>query len=253
LNKSLAQFCSLGNNLGMTLTNLIQPSGPVDDFAGSQALGRRLAQHLANALELTRRAMHELPDATVLCKSGDRMTQLPYVMSGRLDVVVYVPNSSDGQIVPISFQAGEFAFLSYLFNHLPSGGDLIVREAAVIKWIEVAEMERVLLSDPNSLVLLVRFLGLRLREVQEREKALSTRGVKSRIAAGLLRCAVAQLPRVDGKVIVFMTHEQLASRCGVSRPKTSMALKNMENQGMIQLGCKRIEVLDIHSIRQFIS
>lgn len=253
MNESLAQFCSLGNNLGMTLTNLIQPSGPVDDFAGSQALGRRLAQHLANALELPRRAMHELPDATVLCKSGDRMTQLPYVMSGRLDVVVYVPNSSDGQIVPISFQAGEFAFLSYLFNHLPSGGDLIVREAAVIKWIEVAEMERVLLSDPNSLVLLVRFLGLRLREVQAREKALSTRGVKSRIGAGLLRYAAAMTPRPDGKVIIPLTHEQLATRCGVSRSKASTTLKKLEHLGMIHLGRKWIELLDADSLRRSIA
>jgi CRP-like cAMP-binding protein len=249
LNKSLAVFCSLGNNLGMTLTNLIQPSGPVDDFAGSQALGRRLAQHLANALDLPRKALHELPDATVLCKSGDRMTQLPYVMSGRLDVVVYVPSSSDGQIVPISFQAGEIAFLSYLFNHLPSGGDLIVREAAVIKWIEVAEMERVLLSDPSSLVLLVRFLGLRLREVQARERALSTRGVKSRIGAGLLRYAAAQSPRADGIVIIPLTHEQMASRCGVSRPKASIALKNMEQLGIIKLGRKWIQVLDVDALR----
>jgi len=185
----------------------------------------------------------------VLCKSGDRMNQVPYVMSGRLDVVVYVPSSSDGQIVPISFQAGEIPFLSYLFNHLPSGGDLIVREAAVIKWIEVAEMERVLLSDPSSMVLLVRFLGLRLREVQARERALSTRGVKSRIGAGLLRYATAQSPRADGRVIIPLTHEQLASRCGVSRPKASIALKNMEQLGIIKLGRKWIEVLDANALR----
>lgn len=237
----------------MTLVQQIRTNVPPEDFAGSQAFGRRLAHHLANALELRRRAMHELPVDTVLCKSGDLMTQLPFVMSGRLDVAVYVPGSSDGQIIPISFQAGEVAFLSYLFNHLPSGGDLIVREPAVIQWIEVADLERVLLSDPNSMVLLVRFLGHRLREVQAREKALSTRGVKSRIGAGLLRYAAAQGPRVDGRVIVSLTHEQLASRCGVSRPKASTALKNMEQLGMIQLGCKWIEVLDAESLRRSIA
>lgn len=237
----------------MTLAPHIRPSEPASDFAGSQAWSRRLAQQLAAALELPRRAMHKVPEATVLCKSGDRITQLPYVMSGRLDVVVHVPSSSDGQIVPISFQAGEFAFLSYLFNQLPSGGDLVVREAAVIRWVEVEEMERVLLSDPGSLVLLVRFLGNRLREVQARERALSTRGVKARIGAGLLRCVADLTPRADGRLIISLTHEQLASHCGVSRPKASMALKNMEHLGVLQLGRKWIEVLDTETLRRSIA
>lgn len=228
-------------------------SEPASDFAGSQALGRRLAQQLAASLELPKRAMHECPAGTVLCKSGDLISQLPYVMSGRLDVVVHVPSSVDRQIVPISFQAGEFAFLSYLFNHLPSGGDLIVRDAAVIRWIEVAEMEQVLLSDPKSLVLLVRFLGNRLREVQARERALSTRGVKSRIAAGLLRFAADLTPRKDGRILISLTHEQLASRCGVSRPKASMALKNMEHQGLLRLGRKWIELLDADALQRSIA
>lgn len=251
--QSLARLSSFGNNLGMTLSHQIQPFERAGDFAGSQALSRLLAQQLAVVLELSRRAMHELPEETVLCKSGDRITQLPYVMSGRLDVVVHVPNSLDAQIVPVSFQAGEFAFLSYLFNHLPSGSDLVVREAAVIRWIEVAEIERVLLSDPSSLVLLVRFLGNRLREVQARERALSTRGVKARIGAGLLRCAADVTPREDNRILISLTHEQLASRCGVSRPKASIALKKMEHQRMIQLGRKWIEVLDADALRHSIA
>ncbi len=147
-------------------------SNQADDVNDSQALSRQLAQELSSALELPRRATHEFPAGSILCKSGERLNQLPYVVSGCLDVVVHVPSSLDGQIVPISFQAGEYAFLSYLFNHLPSGGDLVVREHAVIRWISVAEMERALLSDPNSLVLLVRFLGSRLRAAQARERSL---------------------------------------------------------------------------------
>jgi CRP-like cAMP-binding protein len=178
---------------------------------------------------------------------------LPYVMSGRLDVVVHVPSSMDRQIVPISFQAGEFAFLSYLFNHLPSGSDLIVRDAAVIRWVKVADMEQVLLSDPKSLVLLVRFLGNRLREVQARERALSTRGVKARIGAGLLRLAADLPSRKDGRILISLTHEQLASRCSVSRPKASIALKQMEHQGLLQLGRKWIELLDVDALQRSIA
>lgn len=219
----------------------------------SQTLGKLLAQSLASDLDFNRRALHELPVGSIICTSGDHLEQLPYVVSGSLDVVVHVPGSQDGQIIPISFQAGEYALLSYLFNHIPNGGDLVVREAAVIQWVKVADLERVLLLNPESLVMLVRFLGIRLREVQARERALSTRGVKSRIGAGILRYAYEQTPRADGRIIIALTHEQLSSRCGVSRPKASIALKYLERLGLIKLGRRSIELLDTESLKRSIA
>ena len=222
------------------------------DFASSQALGKQLAQRLVASLEMNRRAMHEFPVGKVLFKSGDRITQLPYLTRGRLDVVVHVPASLDRQFTPISFQAGELAFLSSLFNHIPIGGNLVVRDAAVVQWMKLAEVEEALLRDSKSLVLLVQFLGVRLREVQARERALSARDVKSRVGAGLLRCAADPALRKDGRVLVALTHEQLASRCGVSRPKTSVALKHFEDQGLLRLGRKWIELLDIAALQRHI-
>jgi len=45
-------------------------------------------------------------------------------------------------------------------------------------------------------------------------------------------------------LIVELTHEQLAARCGISRPKASIALKNLERSGLVALGHRSIEVLD---------
>ncbi len=196
--------------------------------------------------------MHEFSPGTVLQKSGDRLERLAYVMRGQLDVVIHVPGSLGGQMTPISFQSGDLCFLSYLFNHLPSGGDLVVRDEAVIRWLSVKEIEDELMSDHELLVLLVRFLGNRLREAQARERALSTRSVKARMGAGLLRALADSPPRADGRLIVTLTHEQLAFRCGASRPKASIALKEMEQLGLLQLGYKRIEVLDLNMMQGYI-
>jgi CRP-like cAMP-binding protein len=86
--------------------------------------------------------------------------------------------------------------------------------------------------------------------VQARERALSTRGVKARIGAGLLRLAADLPSRKDGRILISLTHEQLASRCSVSRPKASIALKNMEHQGLLRLGRKWIELLDADAIKR---
>ncbi len=136
------------------------------------------------------------------------------------------------------------AFLSYLFNQLPSGVDLVAGEPTSLKWVPVSEIETALLKDSALLILLVRFLGQRQREVQARERAWAARGVQPRLCAGLARMLADSPKRKDGRLIVELTHEQLAARCGISRPKASIALKAMERSGWLALGHRSIEVLD---------
>ncbi len=233
----------------MTLGTFFKANIPESELPRSQSLGRQLAQALAIPMDFKSYAMHRLKVGTVLLKSGDLIKKLPFVMSGRLDVIVHVPGSQGGQIVPITFRAGEIGLLSYLFNHLPSGGDLVANEQSVIKWIAAQDIEAELLKNADLLILLVRFLGNRLREVQERERALSTRGAKARLCAGLSRILADLPPREDGRLLIELTHEQLASRCGLSRPKTSVALKKMEQEGVVRPGRKWIDVLNPDALR----
>jgi CRP-like cAMP-binding protein len=225
---------------------------PKDRFAAellqSRQLGRKFANALAQPMALKSRPLHRFEVGVSLCKAGDRVTQLPYVMSGRLDAVVHVPGAQGGQIVPISFRAGEMAFLSYLFNQLPSGSDLLVGEPSTIQWLPLQEIEACLLKDQGLLLMLVRFLGQRLREVQARERSWAARGVQPRLCAGLARMA-ADLPiRSDGRTVVVATHEQLAASCGISRPKASIALKALQGNGVVALGRGWIEILNLPAL-----
>lgn len=235
------------------------PSSPVrspivgGDLLVSRSLSRQFAQALAAPLALGSRALHRVEMGATLCKTGDHVTQLPFVISGRLDAIVHVPGTQGGQIVPITFGAGEVAFLSYLFNQLPSGVDLVAGEPTSIKWAPVVEIEAALLKEPTLLILLVRFLGQRLREVQARERMWASRGVQQRLCAGLSRMLADSPFRKDGRLIVGLTHEQLAARCGISRPKASIALKNLERSGLVVLGHRSIEVLDPIALAQLTS
>lgn len=210
----------------------------------SRRLGRRFASALAQPMALETRPLRRFEVGVSLFKAGDRVTQLPYVVSGRLDAVVHVPGAQGGQIVPISFRAGEMAFLSYLFNQLPSGSDLLVGEPSVIQWLPLQDIETCLLNDQGLLLMLVRFLGQRLREVQARERSWAARGVHPRLCAGLARMAADVPKRSDGRTVVVASHEQLAASCGISRPKASIALKALEGDGVLALGRGWIEVLN---------
>jgi CRP-like cAMP-binding protein len=214
----------------------------------SRSMSRSLSHALAQPLGLKGRPLHQFAAGVTLCKAGDRITDLPFVMSGRLDAVVHIPGAQGGQIVPIAFGPGEVALLSYLFNQQPSGSDLVVGQPCALKWVPIQEIEACLLRDQAFLVMLARFLGQRLREVQARERSWVARGVKPRLCAGLARMA-ADLPRRDdGRFLVAATHEQLAARCGISRPKASIVLKKLERDGVLVLGRGCIEILNLQAL-----
>jgi CRP-like cAMP-binding protein len=242
------RFSIFGNNKGMTPSNHIDSDRFAAELLQSRQLGRKFANALAQPLAFKSRPLHRFDSGVSLCKAGDRVTQLPFVMSGRLDAVVHVPGIQGGQIVPISFRAGEMAFLSYLFNQLPSGSDLVVGEPSTIQWLPLKDIEACLLIDQGLLLMLVRFLGQRLREVQARERSWAARGVQHRLCAGLARMAADLPSRSDGRTVVVATHEQIAASCGISRPKASIALKALEGDGVLKLGRGWIEVVHLQGL-----
>ncbi len=233
----------------MTLMLKHPSSSGAVDWQNSQSLARQLVQAIALPVDLKSRPLHHFESGRTLVKTGDVVARLPFVMSGRLNAVVHISGTQSGQIVPIAFGSGEIALLSYLFNRLPSGSDLVASQASAIQWIPIDEVESALLKDPQLMAVLVRFLGLRLREGQARERAASSRSVLTRLSASMSRILAVLPARPDARLLIHATHEQLASSCGVSRPKTSLALKKMERDGIILLGRKWVEVLDATALR----
>lgn len=249
LDSRVVPLSYFGNNLGMTLSENFEPSMNDPVWRNSQSLARQLAHALSRPVDLAQRPRHRVSVGQTLINTRDAVAHLPFVMSGRLNAVVHIPGQQGGQIVPIAFGPGEIALLSYLFNRLPSGSDLVAAQASTIQWIPVEDIEKALLRDPQMMVLLVSFLGLRLREVQARERAGFARNVPARLSASLSRIVMNLPSRPDRRLLIQATHEQLAASCGVSRPKTSLALKKMERDGILLLGRKWVEVLNTTALQ----
>lgn len=185
--------------------------------------------------------------ATVL-RAGEPIDRLPVIQEGRLDSVLHLQGDEGAFIIPVSFGPGEMVFLSQLFSSQPSFVDLVVGEAAAIRWVPVRDLERLLLAEPDLMVELVRFLVQRLREVQVRERAWLERGVHERVCATLARLAHLAVPGSDGAVAVMATHEELSARSGVSRPKLSQELKRLEQQGRVKLERGSIRIIDLANL-----
>lgn len=220
----------------------------LDDRTESREISRQLARRLERRLDLPRRPLQRLASGTTLLASGSAVTRLAFIDAGRIDSVLHLTSGEGGRVLPVSWAAGEVVLLSHLFANRSSTVDLVAGTDVTLRWATVAELESALLADKDLLVLLVRFLAGRLREVQARERGWVERGVHERVCATLSRLA-HQSPRDDkGHPLIAATHEELAERSGVSRPKLSQALKRLEQAGQLRLERGAIRVLDLNGL-----
>jgi CRP/FNR family transcriptional regulator len=214
----------------------------------SRQLSRLLAQRLDMRLGLSHRLLQQASSGTLLIAAGDRVSRLPFIVQGRIDSVLHLLGGEGGRVLPVSWEAGEVVLLSYLFTQQPSTVDLVDGSEIAVRWAAVADIEASLLDDQELLVLLVRFLAQRLRKVQVRERAWVERGVHERVSATLERLA-RLAPRNDaGHPVIIATHEELAERSGVSRPKLSQALKRLEQAGRLRLERKAIRIIELERL-----
>jgi len=231
-----------------TCHHLPMRPGRTQERKESRTISRRLAQEFLQRLNLAKGPVQKLPEGATVLHAGEPMDRLPMVVSGRLDSVLHLQGDQGSIIIPVSFGPGEMVFLSQLFSHHPSFVDLVVGEAAAVRWLPIADLERLLLTDSELMVELARFLVQRLREVQARERAWLERGVHERVCATLARLAHQQTPAPDGTLSIVATHEELSARSGVSRPKLSQELKRLETEGRLKLERGSIRIIDLANL-----
>ena len=211
----------------------------------SHQWSRRLGQALGARLSAGSLATVHVPAGKTLLPAGQPITRLPLLLSGRLDCVLPLQDGEASSLIPISFEAGEIAMLSQLFCNVPVWVDVVAAQDSELRWLPVAELEKLLEADPTLLLMLTRFLAHRLRDVQIRERSWVERSVHHRVRMQLMRLAQKTAPDTDGRHIIHATHEELAARCGVSRPKLTLELKQLEAQGLIRRGRGFIEILKL--------
>jgi CRP/FNR family transcriptional regulator, nitrogen oxide reductase regulator len=126
---------------------------------------------------------------------------------------------------------------------------------AVVDSIGISWTESVLLGlihrYPQIALNLVRIVGERLREVQERLRELATQRVDRRLAHALLRLAGRAMTGEQGASIDFpITRQDLASFCGTTLYTASRVLTAWEKTGCIATHRGRLRILDLAAIRR---
>jgi CRP/FNR family transcriptional regulator, cyclic AMP receptor protein len=102
------------------------------------------------------------------------------------------------------------------------------------------DLERMILSKPRVALRILEITGKRLREAEERLENMAFKGIPARLASLLMRLSEEQ----ESDTISGLTHQDLAESVGTYRETATQVLNELKSQGLIEIGRKRITILD---------
>jgi CRP-like cAMP-binding protein len=103
-----------------------------------------------------------------------------------------------------------------------------------------SDVERLLLTKPNVALRIFEALGRRLTEAEARLEEIAFKGIPARLASLLLQLA----EEAGGDTITGFTHQDLGEQIGTYRETTTQTLNTFKTEGLIDIGRKRITLLD---------
>jgi CRP-like cAMP-binding protein len=110
-------------------------------------------------------------------------------------------------------------------------------EDCVLYVMSRSDVERMLVSKPKVALRIFEALGRRLKEAEARQEEVAFKGIPARLASLLLQLA-------DADTITGYTHQDLGEQIGTYRETTTQTLNAFKSEGLIDIGRKRITILD---------
>ncbi len=128
-------------------------------------------------------------------------------------------------------------------------GTVLALEATVVLKIEAQAILDLSTRYPALSMAIIRRFGERILHFVRLVEDLSLRSVEARLASTLLKNA----EDLDGHKVVqrrdWTTFDEMATRLGTVRDVLSRALRNLENEGLLQVRRKEIILLDIKGLQ----
>jgi CRP-like cAMP-binding protein len=222
-----------------------------------QALaGMELFRGLSGAalVEVRRRArVRRLAKDTVVFRQGATAAHCYAVTDGRVRITQSDVNGA--QLVVRFVGPGEmFGTVAFFTDGKYPAEATAVIDSVAISWTE-ADLLDLIAGHPPIALNIVKILGARIREVQERLREVATQRVECRIANAVLRLAdQAVHGAADGRTIVFpVTRKDIAEMCGATLHTVSRVLTAWEKAGLLATKQQRITIRQLEAIRRIAS
>lgn len=117
--------------------------------------------------------------------------------------------------------------------------------------IPVRQFENLMMRTPTIAVKLMRVMGRKILELQERLQELSGQDVRSRVYSFLLKLAEQHGERMGDRIVIHLpiTHQEFASAVGSTRESVNRLLNQLAKDRIVEADRNRIVILDPDSLK----
>lgn len=205
-------------------------------------------QALAEVMSCAR--LRHLPKNVTVFAQGQAAERCHALIEGSIRIA---QSDEDGaQLVVRFIGPGQMFGTVALFTNREYPAEAVTMiDSTEVSWTE-ADLLDLIDRHPRIALNMVRVVGARLREVQERLRELATQRVESRIAHMLLRLAMraGQAGR-NGTTIGFpLSRKDMAAMCGTTLHTASRVLTAWEKAGMIATNRQRVTIREFAAIER---
>lgn len=166
-------------------------------------------------------------------------TRDPMLLMVRFGAVNVFRSSSSGRRLMVKrVEAGAMFGDMPLFGQNMLGAHAEAAEATEIAYLSVKDIDEIAKRAPSIWMNLVRHIGPRLVDAERRHEQAAFQPVTARVASLLTRIAG------HGNQVSGYSHQEMADLLGVYRETVTNAIAELKQDGLIQVGRKRITLLD---------
>ena len=211
-------------------------------YLSDTELFRDLSTRDLTELELVT-TLTTVPRGRVFYRPEDPGERLFLLRQGRVQLYRISPEGKKLVIATLGPGAlfGEMALLGQQMHNAFAEA----MEDCAIMVMSRTDLERLMLNDPTIGRRILTLTQRRLTDAEARLEDMAFKGIPARLASLLLRLSADQ----GNDTITGLTHQDLAETIGTYRETATQVLNDLKADGLIEIGRKRITILDADRLR----
>ena len=202
----------------------------IKEFQSSPELKQKLMEH---------GVLKSYKEGEVILGDSSQISSIPIVISGALRVV---RTDEDGREILLYYiKPGESCIMSFLggMHNETSKVQAEAEENTQVLFLPMHKVSLFIKEFPEWLDYIFRLYHQRFEELLEVINAIAFKKVDDRLLLLLNKKA-----ELTGSKIIYVTHEQLANELGTARVVVSRLIKQLEENGKVQLERNKVKLLD---------
>lgn len=195
---------------------------------------------------------HRYDNGQEIIAQSDLSTDVFFVIEGVVRAKSYSAAGREVSFVDIGAGAlfGEFSAI----DGQPRASAVVSLSKCQLARMSAAEFRQLLVDHHDIALKLINLLVRKTRSLSDRIFEFSTQPVHSRVRIELLRMAeVVGIRDNRAAIRPAPTHQELATRISTHREAVTRELNQLAGEGIIEMGRRRIDVLDAGRLRDMVS